>query len=88
MLKLFLSAAALVLLMSFLMLCVWIITRASLVTSVDFVKSSKEGSFALETFTMTGKILFTCFNDLVTTFAFDKKNCLCYNRSIFFYLLS
>ena len=29
-------------------------------------------------------ILFTCFNDLVTTFASDKKNCLCCNRRNFF----
>ena len=40
---------------------------------VKFVRSSKQGSFAAETFTTSGTILFTCFNDIVTTFAFDKK---------------
>ena len=51
---------------------------------VDFVKSSKQGSFVAETFTMFGTILITCFNDLVTSFAFDKKICLCYNRETCF----
>ena len=45
----------------------------------DFVKSARQGSFAIETFTMSGTILFTCFNDLATTFAFHKTNCPCFN---------
>ena len=51
---------------------------------VDFVRPSKQGPFATETFTMPGTILLTCFNDLVTTFVFDEKNCLCYKRRTFF----
>ena len=51
---------------------------------VYFVKSSKQGSFAIGKFTMSGTVLFTCFNDLIKNFAFDKRNCLCYNRRTFF----
>ena len=50
----------------------------------DFVKSNMQGSFAIETSTMSGKILFSCFNDLDSVFTFDQKTCLCYNKRTFF----